>query len=62
MPTPTSNHAALALRFGEPAVRAFLLFFWASFRFLTTNRTQAYHLVAGRQGRRVDVRDPTSAC
>lgn len=41
----------LAERFGEPTVRAFLLFFWASYHFLTTNRTQAYHLVAGRQAR-----------
>ena len=38
----------LAQRFGEPAVRAFLLFLWGSHRFLVTNRTQAYHLVAGR--------------
>src|SRR5262249_17717359 len=41
----------LAARFGEPAVRAFLLFLWASYHFLTTNRTQAYHLVAGRAPR-----------
>jgi len=41
----------LARRFGEAAVRTFLLFFWASYHFLTTNRTQAYHLVAGRTPR-----------
>ena len=46
-----THHAALAARFGEPAVRAFLLFFWASHHFLMTDRTQAYHLVAGRQAR-----------
>jgi cyclopropane-fatty-acyl-phospholipid synthase len=49
-----AHRAALAERFGEPAVRAFLLFFWASYHFLTTNRTQAYHLVAGRTPRGVD--------
>ena len=38
----------LAVRFGERTVRAFLLFLRASERFLETNRTQAYHLVAGR--------------
>ena len=43
------HHDALAARFGEPTVRTFLLFFWASYHFLTTNRTQAYHLVAGRR-------------
>jgi cyclopropane-fatty-acyl-phospholipid synthase len=41
----------LARRFGEPAVRAFLLFFWASEHFLTQNRTQAYHLIAGLRAR-----------
>ena len=46
-----THHAALAARFGEPAVRTFLLFFWASHHFLMTDRTQAYHLVAGRQAR-----------
>jgi cyclopropane-fatty-acyl-phospholipid synthase len=39
---------ALAARFGEPAVRAFLLFLRGSWYFLRTNKTQAYHLVAGR--------------
>jgi hypothetical protein len=58
----SANHAALASRFGEPAVRAFQLFFWASFHFLTTNRTEAYHLVAGRQGRRVAVGDARAPC
>ena len=37
----------LAARFGEPAVRAFLLFLWGSHHFLAKNWTQAYHLVAG---------------
>ena len=41
----------LARAFGEPAVRAFLLFLWGSYHFLATNRTQAYHLVAGRAPR-----------
>ena len=41
----------LAERSGEPAVRAFLLFLWGSYHFLATNRTQAYHLVAGRTAR-----------
>jgi cyclopropane-fatty-acyl-phospholipid synthase len=39
----------LARTFGEPAVRAFLLFLRGSLHFLATNRTQAYHLVAGRE-------------
>ena len=39
----------LATRFGERAVRTFLLFLWGSHHFFTTNRTQAYHLVAGRR-------------
>jgi cyclopropane-fatty-acyl-phospholipid synthase len=43
----------IADRFGEPAVRAFLLFLWGSHHFLASNRTQAYHLVAGRQPRAV---------
>jgi cyclopropane-fatty-acyl-phospholipid synthase len=37
----------LAERFGEPSVRAFRLFLWASYHFLSRDRTQAYHLVAG---------------
>ncbi len=53
-----AHRTALAARFGEPAVRAFLLFFWASYHFLTTGRTQAYHLVAGRRPRPPD-RDTT---
>jgi cyclopropane fatty-acyl-phospholipid synthase-like methyltransferase len=36
----------LAARFGEPAVRAFLLFLWGSHHFLAKDWTQAYHLVA----------------
>ena len=39
---------AMAAKWGEPQVRAFLLFLWGSYHFLKTNRTQAYHLVAGR--------------
>src|SRR4029077_7937440 len=39
----------LAARFGESAVRRFLLFLRASQHFFLTNRTQAYHLVAGRR-------------
>jgi cyclopropane-fatty-acyl-phospholipid synthase len=42
------EHAALAGRHGELSVRAFLLYLWSSYRFLATNRTQAYHLVASR--------------
>jgi cyclopropane fatty-acyl-phospholipid synthase-like methyltransferase len=41
----------LAARFGEPAVRAFLLFFWGAYHFLTHGHTQAYHVVAGRRPR-----------
>lgn len=40
---------ALAARFGEESVRAFTVFLRASQHFLETNRTQAYHLVAGRE-------------
>src|SRR5262249_4173368 len=46
-----AHHDDLARRFGEATVRTFLLLFWASYHFLTTNRTQAYHLVAGRTAR-----------
>jgi cyclopropane fatty-acyl-phospholipid synthase-like methyltransferase len=42
-----ANRKALAEQFGEPAVRAFLLFLRGSWRFLLDNRTQAYHVVAG---------------
>ncbi len=42
------HHEPLAARFGEPAVRAFLLFLWGSHHFLASHRTQAYHLLAGR--------------
>lgn len=41
------EHKALAERFGEEPVRAFQIFLRASQHFLETNRTQAYHLVAG---------------
>lgn len=40
---------ALAEEFGEPAVRAFLLFLRGSVHFLERNLTQAYHLVAARE-------------
>jgi cyclopropane-fatty-acyl-phospholipid synthase len=39
----------LSARFGEADVRTFLLFLRASQHFLLRNRTQAYHLVAGRE-------------
>jgi cyclopropane-fatty-acyl-phospholipid synthase len=42
-----ANRRDLAERFGEQAVRAFLLFLRGSTLFLARNRTQAYHLVAG---------------
>jgi cyclopropane-fatty-acyl-phospholipid synthase len=42
---------ALAERFGEEPVRAFRIFLRASQYFLETNRTQAYHLVAGLEPR-----------
>ena len=41
----------LARDFGEEVVRAFLLFLWGSYHFLSRNYTQAYHLVAGRAPR-----------
>jgi cyclopropane-fatty-acyl-phospholipid synthase len=41
------HRKALAERFGEPTVRAFLLFLRGSWHWLRENRTQAYHLVAG---------------
>jgi cyclopropane-fatty-acyl-phospholipid synthase len=40
--------AELATCFGEPVVRAFLLYLWGSHYFLEHDRTQAYHLVAAR--------------
>ena len=46
-----ANRDALAERFGESVVRAFLLFLRGSWRFLLDNRTQAYHLVAGLETR-----------
>jgi len=42
-----ANRKALAEQFGEPAVRAFLVFLGGSYHFLMQNRTQAYHVVAG---------------
>jgi cyclopropane-fatty-acyl-phospholipid synthase len=42
-----ASRKALAEQFGEPAVRAFLLFLGGSYHFLMQNRTQAYHVVAG---------------
>jgi cyclopropane-fatty-acyl-phospholipid synthase len=44
-----SRRGDLAARFGERTVRTFLLFLWGSHHFFTTNRAQAYHLVAGRR-------------
>ena len=43
-----ARHEELAARYGEAAIRAFLLYLWGSYHFLLANRTQAYHLVAGR--------------
>lgn len=43
------HRGSLAERYGEPSVRAFLLYLWGSCHFLETNRTQAYHLVAHRE-------------
>lgn len=43
-----AHREELAGRFGEATVRAFLLFLRGSWYFLRTNKTQAYHLVAGR--------------
>jgi cyclopropane fatty-acyl-phospholipid synthase-like methyltransferase len=44
-----ARHRELAARWGEETVRAFLLFLRGSHYFLRTNKTQAYHLVAGRE-------------
>ena len=57
---------ALAERFGEKEVRVFRVFLRASQHFLATNRTQAYHLVAGlapacRGARRAHARAPSTA-
>jgi cyclopropane-fatty-acyl-phospholipid synthase len=46
-----SQHKTLAEHFGEPAVRAFLLYLWGSHHFLLRGHTLAYHLVAGREPR-----------
>jgi cyclopropane-fatty-acyl-phospholipid synthase len=46
-----ARRTELAVHHGEAAVRAFLLYLWASHHFLLGNqRTQAYHLVAARGG------------
>lgn len=42
------SRGEVAERHGERSVRAFLLYLWSSHHFLATNRTQAYHVVAGR--------------
>jgi cyclopropane-fatty-acyl-phospholipid synthase len=47
-----AHRTDLAARFGEASVRTFLLLFWSSYHFFLTNRTQAYHVVAGREPRR----------
>jgi cyclopropane-fatty-acyl-phospholipid synthase len=44
-----ASYKGLAERFGETTARAFLLFLRGSLLFLRENRTQAYHLVAGRE-------------
>jgi cyclopropane-fatty-acyl-phospholipid synthase len=44
-----ARRSELAERWGEPTVRAFLLFLRGSSYFLSTNKTQAYHLVASRE-------------
>jgi cyclopropane-fatty-acyl-phospholipid synthase len=44
-----AKRAEVAWRFGERTVRTFLLFLWGAQYFFSTNRTQAYHLVAGRE-------------
>lgn len=41
-------HGSLAAEYGEKSVRAFLLYLWSSYHFLSSKRTQAYHLVAAR--------------
>lgn len=46
-----AHRTSLAAQFGEPTVRAFLLFLRGSLHFLRTNQMQAYHLVAGREPR-----------
>ncbi len=51
----------LAAEYGEPSVRAFLLFLRASQYFLLTNKTQAYHLVAGREPAPLDSRGAANA-
>jgi cyclopropane-fatty-acyl-phospholipid synthase len=43
-----ANRENLAQRFGEATVRAYRLFLWGSYYFLDQNKTQAYHVVAGR--------------
>jgi cyclopropane-fatty-acyl-phospholipid synthase len=40
---------SLARRHGEASVRAFLLYLWSSHHFLERRRTEAHHLVAGRE-------------
>lgn len=46
------HRKTLAERFGERAVRAFLLYLWGSYHFLERGHTLAYHLVAAREPRR----------
>ncbi len=46
------HRKSLAEQFGEPAVRAFLLYLWGSHHFLVRGHTLAYHLVAAREPRR----------
>ncbi len=45
------HHKTLAERFGEPTVRAFLLYLWGSYHYFVRGHTLAYHLVAAREPR-----------
>jgi len=56
-----ANRKALAEEFGEPVVRAFLLFLRGSQRFLIDNRTQAYHVVAGLDAAPLGAGGPSGA-
>lgn len=49
-----AQRAALAARHGEETVRAFLLFLRGSEYHLLRNKTQGYHLVAGREAAALD--------
>lgn len=51
----------LAAEFGEPSVRAFRIYLRASQYFLSTGKTRAHHLVAGRTPAPLDRRPTASA-